>query len=671
MDYSFASLHTSKDAGEFLAHHAQVVDYYGDIMDERKLCSDFAVNIHYTDAELKAYAKKRKAPVTFPGQLAPMRTVIGQFIQSKYDMKPSPVEPTDQATADPLIAMYHWTRDTADVKHKDIALFKEVYVGGSANQESYVEIIHGKKPRICVTNQNNFAIYWDPDSRDFIGRQDAQFVDRETFLTYQELMDRFPEKAALIQAAMSNVKQSERQGYEKTTTHADRGHEGASQRNGRFKCVERFYRVSKRLQFGIPKDEEAKGPARIDIGEDIDADTAEGFKKDYPGYAMQSQPMEYMYYCVACADVSGTEYLFNDKYHAQYRDPRTGKILWTIRECVAESLGGKAMGFIAPEIGPLKIIDAMMSNILHAAKHSVNGAMFVDKSKFRSEDEYNDFVKNGSDSDRRFPVKPGALDGSQLPAIAVPQNVISDANTKPLEYASQMLEEASSAPKAMRGATETSGTPAQQTEMRIQQSFTQLLGLITNWKYFLTMRAKLWYAMWREFFPFEMQIRVMEKKNPEDPEFMTINEPIGIDPMGNVVRANDINAAEFDITFEESLESPTAKEGMRAALTQLMNMAGQLDPVMAAWLFKRIMELTDLLEDDKSFLKQHMQVVQQAYQQSQQAEQANQQTQQQGAQMEQAQQLQNMAQTEAEQTTTPPRPQPGPPQSRDQVLQPA
>jgi hypothetical protein len=233
-----------------------------------------------------------------------------------------------------------------------------------------------------------------------------------------------------------------------------------------------------------------------------------------------------------------------------------------------------------------------------------------------------------------------------------------------------MLEETSSAPQALRGSTENSGTPASQTEMRIQQSFTQLLGLITNWKYFLTGRAKLWYAMWREFFPFEMQIRVLEKKDPNDPDFMTINEPVGLDPMGNVVRANDINAAEFDITFEESVESPTTKEGIRAALVQVMNMAAQLDPVMAAWLVKRIVELTDIPQDDKDFLKKHMQVVQQAQQQEQQAAQANQQTQQAGAEMEQAAKLQNMAQAEAEQTTLPP-PNPRPPQSRDQALQPA
>lgn len=668
MDYSFTSLHTSKDAGDFLRHHGTVVDYHTNDMARRKTCHDFAINEHYTDEERAVYKRKRKAPITFPGQLAPMRTIIGQFIQSKYDMKPAPVEPTDQATADPLVAMYHWTRDTANVKHKDIALFKEVYVGGSANQESYVEIIHGKKPRICVTNQNNFAIYWDPDSRDLIGREDAQFVDRETFLTAQDLMDRFPEKAAIIKEAMADQKEKERGGYDKPEVHADRGHENASERNGRFKCVERFYRVSKRLQFGVPR-EGAQGE-RMDIGEDITPDTAEGFQKDYPDYVMQSQPMEYMYYAVACEQVSLREFLFNQAYHAQYRDPRTGKILWTIQECVAESLGGRAMGFIEPEIGPLKIIDAMMSNILHATKHAVNGAMFVDPTKFRSETEYQDFVKNGSDSDRRFPVAKGMLDGGQVPAMAVPQSVLGDNNTKPLEYASQMLEESSSAPQALRGATENSGTPASQTEMRIQQSFTQLLGLITNWKYFLTKRAKLWYAMWREFFPFEMQLKVIEKKDPNAPDFMTVNEPIGIDPMGNIVRANDINAAEFDITFEESVESPTTKEGIRTALVQVMNMAAQLDPVMAAWLVKRIVELTDIPQEDKDFLNKHMQVVQAQQQQEQQAAQMQAQTQATGAQMEQDQQLQTMAQAEAEQTTLPP-PNPGPPQFRDQALQPA
>lgn len=662
MEYSFTGLHqNTRKASDFIAHHGKVVDYHSTYNETRKTCYDFARGIHHSEEELKVYRRKRKKPVTFRGELAPMRTVIGQFIQSKYDMKPAPVQPDDQATADPLIHMYHWTEDQASVSLKDVDIFKQAYVGGSGYQESYVEVIHGKQPRICVVNQNPFAVYWDPDSRDLINREDAEFWDRETWLTYQDMLDRFPEQAALIQQALKGQEAREEQGYEQTTLHADRSHEHSTQKNGKYKVVERFYKVRKAFQFGIP-DVEQQG-VRVDIGEDADAETLTAFKQDYPNHLMRSYPIEYMYYAAACEAVSHEMFLKNEPYHWHPRNPKTGKIMWTLVEVVAESLGGEATGFIEPEIGPLQIIDAMMANILHSAKHSVSNSMFIDPGAFDNEDQIKDVENNASDGDRRFRVKKGALQGGMVPATALPQTSVNQDHGNALNFANAALEEASSAPKASRGMTESGGTPAAQTEMRIQQAFVQLLGLITNWKHFLAKRGMLWYAMWRHFFPYEMTLRVVEKKSPDAPNFVKVNEPIGIDEQGNIVRAMDVNAAVFDITFEESVQSPTAKESIRNGLVQVLNMAAQLDPVMAAWLVKKIMEQTNLDQDDKNFLMQHMQVVQQQQQAKTQAEQQQQQLDSHG-------QMQDLAQAEAEQTVIPPA-QPGPPQAQDQALQPA
>ncbi len=661
MEYSFTGLHKTTSSAEFLQHHGKVVDYHSPYNETRQTCHNYARGIHHNEEALAVYKRKRKKAVTFRGELAPMRTVIGQFIQSKYDMKPAPVEPSDQATADPLIHMHHWTADNASTSMKDIGTFKEAYVGGSAYQESYVEIIHGKQPRICVVNQNPFSCYWDPDSRDLINREDAEFWDRETFLSYQDLLDRFPEQAQLIKDALAGAEEKEKQGYEKTSLHADRSHEKATQRNGKYKVVERFYKVRKAYQFGIP------GPghdgARVDIGEDADPDTLTSFKQDYPKHQMRSYPVEYMYYAAACESVSTEKFLMNEPYHWQPRNPKTGKIMWTLVEVVAESLGGESTGFIEAEIGPLDVINAMMANILHSAKHSVSNSMFIDPEAFDNEDRIKDVEQNASDGDRRFRVKKGYLkNGAAAIAAGLPQTSVNQDHKDALTFSGQMLEETSSAPKASRGMTENSGTPAAQTEMRIQQAFVQLMGLITNWKHFLAKRSMLWYAMWREFFPYEMQIRVTQKTTPDAPDFMTINEPIGIDAQGNVVRANNINSAVFDITFEESVQSPTAKDSIRGSLVQLMNMAGQLDPVMAAWLVKKIMEQTNLPQEDKNFLAQHMQVIQQDQQQKAQAEQ-------QKSQLDSHGQMQNLAQAEAEQTALPPAIQPGPPQAQDQALQ--
>lgn len=662
MEYSFTGLHqNTRKASDFLAHHGKVVDYHSPYNDTRATCNNFARGIHHTPEELAVYRRKRKKPVIFRGELSPMRTVIGQFIQSKYDMKPAPVQPDDQATADPLIHLYHWTADNASVALKDVEIFKQAYVGGSAYQESYVEIIHGKQPRICVTNQNAFAVYWDPDSRDLINREDAEFWDRETWLSYQDLLDRFPEQAGLIKKAMEGKEERESGNYERTSLHADRSHENASIKNGRYKVVERFYKVRKAHQFGIP-DVGVEG-VRQEIGEDADADKLMAFKQDYPNHLLRSYPVEYMYYAAACEAVSTEEFLTNGPYHWHPRNPKTEKIMWTLVEMVAETLGGEATGFIEPEIGPLQVIDAMMANILHSAKHSVSNSMFIDPEAFDNEDQIKDVENNAADGDRRFRVKKGALRGGMVPAVALPQTSVNQDHGNALEYANAALDDASSAPKASRGMTESSGTPAAQTEMRIQQAFIQLMGLITNWKHFLAKRSMLWYAMWRQFFPHEMTLRVVEKKTPDAPNFVKVNEPIGIDEEGNIIRAMDINSAIFDITFEESVQSPTAREGTRSALVQVLNMAQQLDPVMASWLVKKIMEQGNLDQEDKNFLAQHMQVVQQQQQAEAQAKQQTQQLDTHGK-------MQDLAQAEAEQTAIPPA-QPGPPQAQDQALQPA
>lgn len=650
MDTSWTSLHTQKDAGELIKHHKHVVTYWSDYMETRENCHNFVRGRQHSDADLRLYKKKRKSPVVFNKMLAPMRTVLGQFVSNRYDVKPSPVEPTDQATADIPAQMYHWTADSTGVKHKDVEVFKECYVGGSAWQESYIEVIDGEKPRICVQNQNNFAIYPDPDSRDLINREDCEFIDRESFLTEADLIDRFPEKADLIRRSLQSG-EKEKNSYEKTNLVADRSHEERTEKNGRYKVIERFYKVRKKYHFGI------NGAQRVDIGEDEPespiADRLIGFQQDYPDYKLRSRPMEYLWLAVACESISQSEFLLNEPYHCQPRDARTGRIMFPLIEVVAESLGGEYWSFVEPEIGPQQIINAMMANKLHAAKHTAGPSRMLDPSQFGSDKDIQDITQNHSDGDRMFKLKSG---GDIAKAVGIlPQGQVGPDNDELLEFADAFHEEVSSAPKALRGLAENAGTPAAQTEMRIQQAFTQLMGLISNWKHFLTKRAKLWQFYWAEYYDYEEQFRVIEKKNPEDPDFFTVNQAIGLDPMGNIVRANDLKeVAKYDMTFEDSFQSPTMKDKAKQGLTQILQMAAQLDPVMASWLIKRFLELTDLPEEDKIFLKQHMAVVQQQQQQQAMAQAQQQQMQMQSDMLAQDKQIQDMAQAEAEQTAMPP-----------------
>src|SRR5690606_23956495 len=147
------------------------------------------------DADDRAAAKAKHKALVSLGKMKPAeRTFVGSIMQQRYDIKPAPREPQDQDISDVLAQLYHFTAHNTQIRMQDPNLIREAWAGGSAWQESWVEIVPGNKPRIMLANQNNFAIYPDPNRRDLVTNRDCRFIDRESWLSLGDLCDKFPDQ---------------------------------------------------------------------------------------------------------------------------------------------------------------------------------------------------------------------------------------------------------------------------------------------------------------------------------------------------------------------------------------------------------------------------------------------------------------------------------------------
>lgn len=640
---SVLGMHQDQDAIKLIRHHEAVMEFYGEAMDKRELCHNYLRGNPWTDEEREAAEAKRKALIEFNSLKTSERTFVGNIIQQRYDVKPAPREPTDQDKSDIYTAMYHWTADITDSRYKDPGLVRGAWAGGNAWQESYVEITPGRKPRIILENQNNFAMYPDPNRRDLVHNTDCEFIDRVSWLDRYTIADAFPDKEKEVLEALREDVVTFR--YDQDSVYADRGHEWKNYRNGKYKVVERFYKVRKKLWFGVDD-----AGSRIDLGYDIPQDEREQFKEDYPGHSLHMEREEYLYLAIVAPSM-GQDYLYNGPYHCQPRDAVTTRIMFPFVELVDEDLDGDPSGHVEHQIGGIKVVNSLMVNKLYQAKNAA-GQSHVVETDFFTPDELDDLMENHQDGARTFKKKTGAGPGSGV--MLIEQGKVAPDNDSALEFAANFVQEVSSTPPSMKGISE-GNVPGILNEQRIQQSFIQSQGFTNNYMGFLTRRAKLWKYYWKEFFDAEEVIRVLEKKDENDPDWIAINK-IVIDEFGNPQKHNALDDGDaYDVTFEDSWKSPTVRDKVRQQIIQLQqNAAVQQDPTLNTFLTYYFLQLSDAPQELKSMVKEHSAVIAQAEAQKRQMEED-------AAMLEQQSQMQDIAQKEAEGTAMAPPGQPMPP----------
>lgn len=630
VSYSVANLDKSSEGSDLIQAHNSVLEWYDDRMAKREKYYNALHPDTRWDADDREAAKQKKKALVSLGKMKPAeRTFIGSLIQQRYDVTPAPREPQDQDISDVLSQLYHWTADTTQIRMHDPNLIREAWAGGNAWQESWVEIVPGKKPTIRLQNQNNFAIYPDPNRRDLVTNRDCRFIDRESWLSLGDLCDKFPEHEEALTSALYERKATY---YEPGKVFVDRQHEWMNERNGMFRVIERFYKVKRKLWYGV------SGGDRIDIGYDVPKEGREAFKAENPDHGLHTQSEEFLYLAIVCP-AFGVEYLYNGPYHCQPRDPVTGEIMFPLYELIDEELAGDPSGHVEHLIDPMKIIDSMMVNKLAAAKNAAGQSHVVDRGHFE-EDVLTDITETLSDGSRTY-VKKENKQGTGIELIQ--QGSSSRDGDGAISIASNAFDEASSTPPSLQGFSEGSGTPASLNEQRIQQASVQSQVQVTNYIRFLTTRAKLWQYYWGEYFDFEMVIRVVHS-DKESPEFMTINKII-MDNFGGVKKENNLaNASAYDIAFEDSWKSPTQRDKIMKGLERLMNTgAVQGDPVLNTFLTFYYLTLTDAPSDLKALFKERSEVMKQA---AAQQEQMSMQTQE----IDQIAKLQGIAEAEAQQT---------------------
>ena len=638
-------LNKSKDAGDLILHHRYVKEYYSEYNNNREVNHNFVRGFHYDGDEVRKYRDKRKTPIVFNQVKTSERTIIGMFLQNRYDIKFSATTPTDDDLAEILEQLDTWEQNQQGDDMNDMELMRQAWAGGNSFQECFMDIQDGKEPTMRTKQQNPFAIYWDPDSRELITRTDAKFVDRDSWMSYNTLLKIAPKDKDKIESQIGSSKDGD-SGYDEVQAFADRDHENKIERNGQYMVTERFYKVDGSIHF-----------AEFDNAKvEIEEEDLKAFKEEYPDVQVQSEDAEILYLAITCEDYSPDTYLFNDKYHCQPRDFNSGEIIWPVLEMVAESLAGEPQGFVDHERGPNKVVNAMMSNIVSSATHASAAAMLSDPTAFISEREAKLAARHHSDSDRTFQVKKGRVHDAMAP---VPRAGVTADHQYALDYSLTFLKEVTSTPPSMQGQEEGSGVSGKLNAQRIEQGFTQLQPMMKNYRLFLKQRAKLRYYYWRTYYTAEKTFRIVDKTEPEMNPFATINK---LEPetdavgrfTGGFKKMNDINASMYDINIEESVKSPSYRDKQLTFVSNMMNSGFvQSDPGLAGALLEEALRLSDAPDTTKKFMKEYSNLIQQAEATKRQAEQQLTEAQTESAQLGNMAQMQNIAQTESEQTGIP------------------
>lgn len=688
----------STNSQELVDSHRYVIQFYENRNKIRRRAHDFVRGKQHSEDELEQYRIKRKAPIVYNQLKTSERTILGMFLQNKYDIKFTAVEPGDQDMSDVLEQLRIWESNRNDDLNKDLSTVRDAWAGGTAYQECWVETAPGKDPVIRTQNLNPFAVYFDPNSKDLISRKDAAFVDVDSWLTEEEMVEKWPESADFIKEGLRAYSPNSN-GYEAVNKAIDQDHESRIERNGTYRVTERYFRLNRKVFFYLNEKE--------NVRTNIDKEDLEAYKADYPSHRVQSESKEELWLAIACEAVvqglagsdykaenqrlkvdneededavDGLQYLYLGPYHSQPVDPADGKVIWPIIEMVAESLNGEPQGFVEHEFDPQSVINSMIANKVHSAKHASSQSKLIDYTAFKDENEAKAASKYHSDADRAFQVKPGRLSDAMAP---IEHKQVTQDNDDSLGLAMEFLDKISSTPPAMQGQNEGNVSGVLNAQ-RIEQSHIQLQVLIKNFRQFLRTKNMLRYAYWRQYYTNEMVFRVLEpsdemKQNGQD--FMVLNQqvpakdPYGYEIPGEVEVLNDINSMVYDIVVDESQKSTTYRYKTQSQLAEMMQSpAVQNDPVLSAYLFEEWAMLSDVNDKLKDKIKAHSSILVQWNQQQQQMQLQQQQQQLGQGDLQQQQQMQQMAQAEAEQTAmaspTPEYSQPMPGEVRpDQALQ--
>jgi len=558
-------LQNEKDCSKVNESHAAVEQFYSSRNDRMEENVNIIRNKLYTEKEIKTYKDMRRQPISINKALAPFRTVIGTIMQSAFDASFLPMEESDETISEILQKLAIFESERNNDFSDNTQMCQNAYVMARAYRLNWLEQGNDAKPRIRSKVLNPFAVYFDPDSTDVIARQDAEFVDVVHWLSYNELLEAFPESESKID---SNKKEDRNftTDYESYDKSANRMHEIMSEINGKFKIIERYYKV-------------------------------------------RSHGQEQLYLAVWAPDLlSDDSFLYNGPYHVQPIDADTKKVMFPITELVTDNIMGESDGFVEFLKDPVKVISVLFTQLLEAAKHSGTGYE-IDPDAYATPEEADRAIQFGAFANQRYKMKEGKAGQGMHPIQSLPT---AQPNITALANATQFIDELSSAPKALQGVSESASTPASLNAQRIEQASTQLAVFLGFYKQYLKQTLKLRYAYWRESYDQEMTFRVTMPEGGQ--EFVTMNQLVpqmgwNDMPTGEVQKLNDISTAEYDIVISDSYRSPTYAMKMTGIINDLLqNPAIAQNPNIAPLLTEELLRLSNAPPELKQKFKQQMEM---------------------------------------------------------------
>lgn len=578
-------------SSDLMDHHNKVQDYWRPFNDKAEFLITFSQGGQYTPEEEKIYQEKRKLSVVLNKIKSSERRILGHFSAQMFDIEFTSMDRDGEELTEILEKLYIWERGKQNVKYLDVDMLRQAWITGSAIQESYVDIQPYRDPVIRTSNRNRYAVYWDPNSREPITRDDAEFVDLISYESLEGLVRAFPDKEEILRERLSSYSRIQ-QGYESEDDPLnDRDIENQDEKNGRFRVLERYIRKRKTTYRAF--DREAQ--AFIEWGEDENKE----MRSMFDPRQIEVDSGEELWLIVALDSSFTEDYLYNGPYHAQPIHPYTRKIMWPFVEFACETINGFTYGFVEHEVGVQKIINSMMSNIVDSARNSSGaGKLFVEQA-FKDQKTANDFARYGADSNRNFSVKDGYLDRATSP---IPKSQVNQDNHNALAYAEKTFDEISSTPPSTQGiqAGSESGVLNQQ---RIEQALSQILPFIENYRRACVRRAELWCAYWKEFYT-DKKVFKITGEDGQDQEFV-LNEKF-VDELGQIKKRHDLDFINHEIGMKDSNSSPTYRAKTQQTLAQIIQSgAVQSDPVLTARLTAEFVAVSDLPHEAKQFILAH------------------------------------------------------------------
>lgn len=643
-----SDLTTSTQVQDLISHHDSVLNYYHEADAKAERGFNFVRGNQLTTAEKEQYRIRGKSPVIFNTLKPSERAILGTFESTKMDMKWSPQKPADQNIAVIMESLRLWEAEKNGDKYNDIELIRQAWAGkGASYQECYVDVVPGKQTEIRTNQLNPFYVHFDPESRLLITREDAQFVDVDSWATKEELCETFP-KAKNVISRGEEQSQNDVTGYQKPARiYNDRDAQTETERNGKYKVIERYYRVRKSYFYCVMKGE--------DRYEEIAEDGITAFEQQYPNETISKGFREELWYAVACEGLSSIEYIYNAPYHTQVINPYTRRVMWPILEFVAESLNGDPSSFVEHEIDPQRTLNSMIGNVANSAAHAASQSKIMHADSFIDEKEAQNFAQFHSDSNKVFRVKHKAIKEGAFRTVDNSQ-VSPDVHNM-ITYANNFMDVVSATPPAIQGTREGQETGVLHAQ-RVEQAQNQLKPMLVNYKQFLEQRTILRYMYWMEYYTEEMTFKVVDTTllkgtEMEGQEFVTINQKVPEqDDWGNYIPGrstvkNAINTVLYSLTAEESVKSSSYRNKVMMQLEEVLKApAVQNDPPMMAAIFQVYIQMTDAPQAVKDMIASRSSVLEQYDKQKFEAGELAKQQQQ--AQIQQAQQQQQQQAVEAQ-----------------------